>query len=403
MQLAENFKQAYLSLTTNKLRSILTMLGIIMGVFSVVAIMAISNATKAFMAAELNKLGANTIIIQANTNNELSDSDYLRIRDMQLLADGVEEINNYSVAKVFFSSLRMDEGSRDAIISGVTDQYVNFSQIELVTGRFLSEADVEGSRRVIVVPDSFALEYFDTVDVLGEEVKLSNYYGDMQKFRIIGVLSTEGDLFASLLEGIEFPVEVITPLTTLQTFFGDDTVDQITVSAKEEADLKETGAKVIKLLDFVHRTENNYIATSVEEIQQSVGGILNVISMVLLVIAIITLVVGGIGIINILLVSVTERIREIGLRKAIGAKKKDIVLQFLTESIMMTGFSGMIGIILGLIAGMIISAVIKIPPIVDVQTAALTFTGSIILGLLFGVYPAKKAADLDPIESLRYE
>ncbi len=133
------------------------------------------------------------------------------------------------------------------------------------------------------------------------------------------------------------------------------------------------------------------------------GTILNVISSILLVIAIITLVVGGIGIINILLVSVTERIREIGLRKAIGARKRDIVMQFLTESIMMTGFSGLIGIILGIITGGIISSVIKIPPVVDFKIITITFMGSLMLGLIFGVYPAKRAADLDPIESLRYE
>lgn len=403
MHLAENFKQAYISLSTNKLRSILTMVGIIMGVFSVVAIMAISNATKAFMTNELNKMGANTIMVQANTTKEISYDDQLRIDDMNKIREGVSEIDKIAVAKVFYSSLKVQDDTRDAIISGITDEYDNFSQIDIVHGRFISKDDVDGERRVVVVPDSFAEEYFGTTDVIGEEIRLVNYYGDMMKVKIIGVLSTEGDLFASLLEGIEFPVEVVVPLTTQQSFFGDNTVDQLMMSAADGEDLKETGAKVIRLLEFIHNQENIYMATNVEEIQQSVGGILNVISMVLLVIAIITLVVGGIGIVNILLVSVTERIREIGLRKAIGAKKKDIILQFLTESIMMTAFSGTIGIILGLIVGAIISNFIKIPPIVDFKTMTIAFLGSVLLGLIFGVYPAKKAADLDPIESLRYE
>ena len=403
MHLAENFKQAYISLSTNKLRSILTMVGIIMGVFSVVAIMAISNATKAFMTNELNKMGANTIMVQTNTTKEISYDDQLRIDDMNKIREGVSEIDKIAVAKVFYSSLKVQDDTRDAIISGITDEYDNFSQIDIVHGRFISKDDVDGERRVVVVPDSFAEEYFGTTDVIGEEIRLVNYYGDMMKVKIIGVVSTEGDLFASLLEGIEFPVEVVVPLTTQQSFFGDNTVDQLMMSAADGEDLKETGAKVIRLLEFIHNQENIYMATNVEEIQQSVGGILNVISMVLLVIAIITLVVGGIGIVNILLVSVTERIREIGLRKAIGAKKKDIILQFLTESIMMTAFSGTIGIILGLIVGAIISNIIKIPPIVDFRTMTIAFLGSVLLGLIFGVYPAKKAADLDPIESLRYE
>ncbi|HEX9062192.1 MAG TPA: FtsX-like permease family protein, partial [Clostridia bacterium] len=124
---------------------------------------------------------------------------------------------------------------------------------------------------------------------------------------------------------------------------------------------------------------------------------------VLLVIAIITLIVGGIGIVNILLVSVTERIREIGIRKALGAQKKDIVMQFLTESIIMTGLSGLTGILLGIIAGGIISSLLHLPPIVNISVTVFSFLGSVALGLIFGVYPAKKAADLDPIESLRYE
>lgn len=403
MHLGENFKQAFISLSTNKLRSILTMLGIIMGVFSVVAIMAISNATKAYMTKELNKMGANTINISMNSNEELDDRDSLRLQDMENILKGVDEVEYVAGAAVFYSDMREEEGTRMAIIQGITTDYEKFQQVDMVRGRFLSEEDVLGNRRVIIIPDKYAEERFNSLDVLGEEITLFNYYGDMQKFRIIGVLSTEGDLFGSLLENFDYPVEVMLPLTSIQTFFGQDELDQISVSAKEGKDLQYTGEKIIRLLNFTHGTEGKYRAMNVKEMQQSVDGILDVVSNVLLVIAVITLVVGGIGIINILLVSVTERIREIGLRKAIGAKKKDIVLQFLTESVLMTSFSGIIGILLGMIAGMIISNAIKIPPIVDFKTASLALMGSIVLGLIFGVYPAMRAADLDPIESLRYE
>ena len=133
------------------------------------------------------------------------------------------------------------------------------------------------------------------------------------------------------------------------------------------------------------------------------NSMLGVVSAVLLVVAIITLVVGGIGIVNILLVSVTERIREIGVRKALGARKRDIIIQFITESIMLTGIGGLVGIIMGIGGGFVISSLIKIPPVINIQVIVLAFLGSVALGLLFGVYPAKRAADLDPIESLRYE
>jgi putative ABC transport system permease protein len=161
--------------------------------------------------------------------------------------------------------------------------------------------------------------------------------------------------------------------------------------------------KIIGLLERVHRREDIYYLQSMEEVQKMFSDVIGVITLVLLVISIITLIVGGIGIINILLVSVTERIREIGIRKALGAQKRDIIIQFLLESIIMTGFAGLIGIVLGVVAGNLISTFIKIPPAVDVEIIVLSFSISVILGLIFGVYPAKKAADLDPIEALRYE
>lgn len=402
MQFGENFKQAFLSLSTNKLRSILTMLGIIMGVFSVVAIMAISNAAQVFMTEEFNKLGANTIFLQY-TGDGANPNDLLTTKDMENIKLGMEEIENITAAQAFYSSIRIEDGTKDAQVIGTTSQYTSFQQLDFAEGRFISTADVEGQRRVVVVTDTYAKKYHGTTEILGEELRLNNYYGDTMKLKIIGVLSTEDTLFSGMLEGIEMPIEIYMPLTTTQAFYGSKYIDQIQVSIQEGYDMQESGAQLVRLLEFTHKNENKYFAMSVEDIQKSVGGVLNVISMILLVIAIITLVVGGIGIINILLVSVTERIREIGLRKAIGARKRDIVMQFLTESIMMTGFSGLIGIILGIITGAIISSIIKIPPVVDFKIIFITFSGSVLLGLIFGVYPAKKAADLDPIESLRYE
>lgn len=402
MHFSENFKQAYLSLTTNKLRSILTMLGIIMGVFSVVAIMAISNAAQVFMESEFNKLGANTIFVQYAGDYE-TEAELLTMKDMDNIKKGMPEVKNITAAQVFWSYIRTDDGTRDAQVTGTTSQYTSFQVMEMSAGRFLTSSDIEGNRRVAVVPDTYANEYFGTTDILGEEVHLYNYYGDIMKFKVVGVLSSEDDLFSTMLEGFEMPVQIIVPITTVQEFYDSDYIDQIQVSVEPGTNLKDAGSTLIRLLEFTHGTEDKYYATSVEDIQKSVSSVLNVVSMVLLVIAIITLVVGGIGIINILLVSVTERIREIGLRKAIGAKKKDIVMQFLTESIMMTGFSGLIGILLGVITGGIISNAINIPPVVDYKIIFITFLGSLMLGLIFGVYPAKRAADLDPIESLRYE
>ncbi len=404
MHLGENFRQALLSLSTNKLRSILTMLGIVMGVFSVVAILAISNAAKAFMMDEFSKMGANSIIIQ-NTYSDsgIDEKDVLKLKDLQYIREGIPEIEFAAAAQIFYTDMRVDDGYRVAYVTGATHECPEFQAIDMLEGRFINEEDIQGQRRVVVVPDTYARDYYGRTDIIGEEVTISNYYGEFIKLRVIGVLDTGGGMFASMLDSMEMPVEIILPISLTQAFYNRDTVDILQVSVYEGENIKAVGEKIIRLLEFVNKNEGKYQVMSVEEIQQSVEGILNVISAIFVVIAVITLIVGGIGIINILLVSVTERIREIGLRKAIGAKKKDIVLQFLTESIMMTGFSGLIGIILGVATGGIISALIQIPPVVDLKTVLLTFSGSVLLGLIFGVYPAMKAADLDPIESLRYE
>ena len=222
------------------------------------------------------------------------------------------------------------------------------------------------------------------------------------KVKVIGVTVAEDNLLTEMA-GDQMPVMLYMPIKTVQSITGNDRLDTIMFSLYPDTDVKLVNNKIIGLLERVHRREDIYYLQSMEDVQKMFSDVIGVITLVLLVISIITLIVGGIGIINILLVSVTERIREIGIRKALGAQKRDIVFQFLMESIIMTGFAGLIGIILGILAGNIISTLIKIPPAVDVEIIILSFSISVILGLVFGVYPAKKAADLDPIEALRYE
>ncbi|PKM93434.1 MAG: macrolide export ATP-binding/permease MacB [Firmicutes bacterium HGW-Firmicutes-1] len=402
MHFTENFKQAYKSLSANKLRSILTMVGIIMGVFSVVAILAIGNAAKSFMQAEFNKLGANTIILQYRSS-DLSESDLMTMHDQDIILEALPEVVNISAVSSRNGTIRLPEKTRSATVVGITSQYTSFQTLDVALGRFINEEDVNSNRKVVFIDDNFAKRYFGKVDVIGEELKLTNASNDIIKLTIVGVQDTGDDPFSSMMDNEQVPATIIIPLSTFQTYYNVDHVDRFDMAIKEGEQLKATGDKLIKLLEFVHQNKEKYMATSVQDIQESVGNVLGVISAILLVIAVITLVVGGIGIINILLVSVTERIREIGIRKALGARKKDIVLQFLTESIMMTGTSGLIGIMLGVICGAIISKIIKIPPVVDFKTILFTFLGSVVLGIIFGVYPAKKAADLNPIESLRYE
>lgn len=403
MNFFESFKQAFDSLRANKLRSVLTMIGIIMGVFSIITIMAIGNAAKAYMDAQFDKLGANVIEI-SNKNYTGSQREALTMEDISTIKKAVPEIKNITTAIQRSGSIRIGNKTRNAIVYAVASQYENFMITELLEGRFINDIDVSGRTNTIVVDESFARKYFKRTDVIGETVSFTGGWGSTMTLKIIGVLESQGGVFAGMLDSDSYPTFVYMPLTTVQTFyFNEKQLSSISVSVVKKDKLKEIGERIIDILERKHGKEDIFVAVNTIDQKNMLSGVLGVVSSVLLVIALITLIVGGIGIVNILLVSVTERIREIGIRKALGARKRDIVFQFIMESIIMTGISGLIGILIGVILGFIISSVIKIPPAVDLKVVILAFLGSISLGLIFGVYPAKKAADLDPIESLRYE
>ncbi|MCX7843564.1 MAG: ABC transporter permease [Clostridia bacterium] len=401
MNFSESFKQAFDSLRANKLRSILTMLGIIMGVFSVITIVAIGNAAQAYLDAEFEKLGANVIQVQ-HKSKTTNQSDWLVWEDIETIKKVAPEIKNISGAYQTMGEVKIGAKVRDSVAYGCDAQTRNFEVVEMAAGRYISDMDNSTRANVVVVEETYAKKYYKRSDILGEYVILRRPSGETIKLKVVGVIKSEGSFFENMA-GDNWPVILRVPLSTLQAFYGDKKLTEINISVLDKAKLKEIGERVVKALEFKHKNKDKYMATNSADIQKSLSNVMGVISSVLLVIAIITLIVGGIGIVNILLVSVTERIREIGIRKALGAQKKDIVVQFLTESVIMTGFSGLVGILLGVVAGSIISAMIKIPPVVDIVVIFASFLGSVALGLIFGVYPAKRAADLDPIESLRYE
>ena len=404
MNFSESFKQAMDSLKANKLRSILTMIGIIMGVFSIITIMALGSAAEAYMNSQFEKIGANTVTISYKKMN-IDKKDWLRMDDLETVKRIAPEIKNIATSQTKSGNLRVGDETKDAIIYAVSSQYKSFNLIEMAEGRFINEFDISSRAKVIIIDESFVKKYFrEGQSVVGEKITLKTPWGTTVTLKIIGVKKSGDDLFESMYSSDMIPAFVYMPITTIQSIYpNSDRLESIMVSLVDKDKLRDVGKRIVKALEMKHGSDDVYMAQNSADLQQAFSDVLGVISSVLLVIAIITLIVGGIGIINILLVSVTERIREIGIRKALGAQKKDIILQFITESIIMTGVSGLVGIIIGVIAGGIISSMIKIPPIIDLKVITLAFLGSVALGLIFGVYPAKRAADLDPIESLRYE
>lgn len=408
MNLSESFKQAFDSLRANKLRSILTMLGIIMGVFSVITIMAIGSAAQSYMNSQFEKIGANTITLTYKPmSTDVDQRDWLRLDDMNIIRKAAPEIKNIATDIQRSGSLRIGSETKSAIVFGVSSQYKFFDIIDMAEGRFVNDLDVSAGTKVVIVDEFFIQKYFKNMapkDVIGQTIVFKTPDGSSTNLKIIGIKKSGDDLFGSALSNDKIPAIIYMPISTVQSIFpNSERLDSIMVSVVDKKLLRDVGNRIVKAMELNRGKEDIYRAQNSADIQKAIGEVLGVISSVLLVIAIITLIVGGIGIVNILLVSVTERIREIGIRKALGAQRKDIVLQFITESIIMTGLSGLVGILIGIIAGGIISSLIKIPPVIDLKVILMAFFGSVALGLIFGVYPAKRAADLDPIESLRYE
>ncbi len=403
MNFSESFRQALDSLKANKLRSILTMLGIVMGVFSIITIMALGSATENYMNAQFEKIGANTISI-GYKNFNVDKKDWLSLKDMDYIKEAAPEIKNIATNIQRSGTVRVGEETKSAVVLGVSSQFKSFSLIEMNSGRFINDFDVSKRTKTVVVDEQFVKKFFkEGQDIVGETISLKSGSGTVN-LKVIGVMSSGDSMFEGLMDSDMVPAIIYMPITTVQSIYpNSDRLDSISVSLVDKNKLRDVGNRIVDYLEMKHGVKDVYLAQNSADIQAAIGDVLGVVSDILLVIAIITLIVGGIGIVNILLVSVTERIREIGIRKALGAQKKDIILQFITESILMTGISGMLGILLGIAAGAIIASLIQIPPTVDFKVIILAFLGSVALGLIFGVYPAKRAADLDPIESLRYE
>ncbi|NLD47412.1 MAG: FtsX-like permease family protein, partial [Clostridiaceae bacterium] len=297
----------------------------------------------------------------------------------------------------------LGENKRTANVYAVQPQFKNFNPLEIQNGRFINRNDEAFSNNVVVINDTLAKRIYNTTNVLGKKITIKNSFGSLLDFLIIGVYKNEG-MDVESISGVEIPVDIFVPITSGQSFFSSRKVDFIQFSVDGNQDtLNRIGKRAIKALGFKHEIKDAFFASNSLEAKNQYLKVVGTITSILLVIAVITLVVGGIGIVNILLVSVSERYREIGIRKAVGADNSEIVLQFLVESTALTLIGGIIGIFFGFIGGSITSKIINIKFIYEIQIIVFSLLGVILLGVVFGVYPAYKASKLDPVETLRYE
>ncbi|WML36783.1 ABC transporter permease [Clostridium sp. OS1-26] len=404
MNIGESFQSAMQSVRTNKLRSFLTMLGIIIGISSVITIVSIGDGAKLYVKNQFQDIGTNVINFKMNSNTDegIKERDYYTLEDIKLLKEKVSEITSIEASIGDIGSVKNGNNkSKRMYVSGTNAGSTRLNGIEVVAGRYISEADVEAIRNVAVIDNKTAEKFFGGADAVGKSAKL-NVQDKTISVTIIGVFKEKGSEIGEALNE-NMPGSAIIPITIGDRIFKDTYISFLTVNVSDMKNADQITAKILKILENKHQNKNKYIAEQGFKELATVDKMLSMLTLGLGAIAAISLVVGGIGVMNIMLVSVTERTREIGIRKAIGAKTKDIKLQFLMESVILCLIGGAIGTVFGISLGKVASIFIHIEIPVSIKVILLAFGFSSAVGIFFGLYPAGKAAKLDPIEALRYE
>ena len=412
MLLKHIIKTAFTGLKTNRSRSALTILGIVIGITAIMLVMSVGQGAEQLILNEVRSLGSETIIIEPGREPK-GPTDFVEIFTDSLKARDVEalqkEANVQALAglePVVFQSITMsfENETRRAIVRGGTDFLLKILDLQLASGSFLTAEDVKQRANVVVLGSEVAKDLFGSRPAVGNKIKIKG-----RIFRVVGVLAPRGPAAFFDADNI-----AMVPYTTAQQYLiGKNYYNAIIVQAASEAAVPQVVRDIEATLRETHGItdpeKDDFHVTTQEDIVERIGLISLVLSMLLVSVAAISLVVGGIGIMNIMLVSVTERTSEIGLRKALGATDKDVMCQFLAEAVMLTAIGGVVGIALGtllsLIAAFILSNFVGLNWyfVFPLQAALLGLAVSAAIGLGFGLYPAKQAAKKSPIEALRYE
>jgi putative ABC transport system permease protein len=403
----ENVKIALRAIGANKMRSILTVLGVMIGVAAVIAVVSLVQGMQYQISSQLENIGATFISLgpdfSATRGNPLLPLPALTYDDALAVRQGASAVRDFTPLFVANTSLKNGDTRHDANLYAVNQSYPDVAKQFVDRGRFFGSVDEEAKKRVVVL-GSEAARQLALGDPIGKDIRL-----DDNNFTVIGVMEKRGSSIGGDPDDV-----VYIPFATAQMLYGVDRMQHLRVAlqvrTREDVDLaKEQVRDILRVRHHLKKGQpDDFQITSQEELMKTISTVLNTTTGIMGAVVGIALLVGGIGIMNIMLVSVTERTREIGIRKAIGARRYDVLIQFLIEAVTLSGFGGAIGIALGYLGAAAVRLLLKrwleLPPVhTPLWAIVLAFSFCAILGIIFGIYPAAKASKLDPIEALRYE
>lgn len=392
MNITQCLKLALKSIAGNKMRSFLTMLGVIIGIAAVITLVSVVQGFSNDMVSSFNSIGTNNITV---TLSGRGGNMNIKPEEMLQLADDNRDLFSNVTPTVTLMGATAKYGSTNTTTSvyGGNEEYAEIKDYAVSSGRFISYIDTTNRNYVCVIGTYIANELFGTSDPIGKILKING-----SAYTVIGLLEEESDSSETSADNM-----VIIPYSAASRLARNATISSYTYVAKDSSVI-EPAKKVIE--DYLYDTfedEDAYNVSNLSELVDMIEDLLGTLSMVLAGIAAISLLVGGIGIMNIMLVSVTERTREIGIRKAIGGKRRDILSQFVIEAIITSGIGGVIGIILGTIMSSVLASILGISSGVSMSAVILSFSVSVLIGILFGYFPAAKASKLNPIDALRHD
>ncbi len=403
MNLVESFKMATATLVANKMRSSLTMLGIIIGNASVIAMVGIGEGTQNLASEQFESLGPNVIFVVPGSEEErrttFNRPKTLVWSDAIAIAEQVPTVKEVAPQITANQLITYRNSNANEQVIGTTPEYLTVRSFELAQGRFFSDVDLKRNQRVVVLGSEIAEKFFPRQNPLGQKIRVKNI-----NLEVIGVLEAKGAFLGNNQDRT-----VYVPLTTMSSQIVGNTspygmgIGFISIAAKDENSIRAAKLQIENLLRLRHQItgKDDFSVRSQKDVLQIVGTITSALTVLLTAIAGISLLVGGIGVMNIMLVAVTERTQEIGLRKAIGAKSGDILWQFLIEATILSVSGGAIGTIVGITGIMVVGAVSPLAPTISPVAIILAVGVSGAIGLSFGVFPAQAAAKLDPIVALR--